>query len=217
MDKAILAVIVEEKIDTNNLIVNINLIKMKRTLVLGVLVGFIACNQKNSNEKANTIDNKKINSLLEKMYSEDGHNDVLLNDTMIFSKDIVVLNMRCDSITQADIRRIARSNHPTDKPLSREGSRVSSLHEGVTDFKINNIKSVNDKTEVTVTLSNKNYPTQKQWIEKIIFTDQNGLKIENIYFNQNMLHTTEPNLKKSLINFIKQIDQQPDNNKKNSQ
>lgn len=74
------------------------------------------------------------------------------------------------------------------------------------DFQINEIKTVNEKTEVTVTLSNKQYPTQKKWNEKIIFIDQNGLKIDNIYFDKDLVKTTEPNLKKSLTSFIKQID-----------
>jgi signal recognition particle subunit SEC65 len=88
-------------------------------------------------------------------------------------EEIVELNRQCDSVTNADVERIAKSNSPTDKPLLREGSRISSFHEGVTDFKIKEIKTINEKTEVTVTLSNKHYPTQKQWDEKIIFIEQN--------------------------------------------
>jgi len=179
---------------------------MKRIVILGVLMSLIACNQKNRTENANNVNEEKINSLLEKMYNEDRNNEYVLNDTIIFSKEIVELNRLCDSITNADVQRIAKSDHPTDKPLLREGSRVSSLYEGVTDFKINEIKSINDKIVVTVSLSNKNYPTQKQWEEKIIFIEQNGLKIENIYFNKDILNTTEPNLKISLVNFIKKID-----------
>jgi hypothetical protein len=54
-------------------------------------------------------------------------------------------------------------------------------------------------------LSNKHYPTQKEWNEKIIFINQNGLKIENIYFNKDIInYQIDPNLKKSLINFIEQ-------------
>jgi hypothetical protein len=57
-------------------------------------------------------------------------------------------------------------------------------------------------------LSNKNYPTQKQWDEKIIFIDQNGLKIENIYFNKDIInYQIDPNLKNALTNFIKLINE----------
>ena len=164
----------------------------------------IACNQKNKTENTNSINKEKINSLLKIMYNADS--EFSLNDTIIFSKEIFELNRLCDSITNADVQRIAKSNNPTDKPLLREGSRVSSLYEGVTDFKINEIKSINEKTEVSVTLSNKNYPTQKPWDEKIIFIDQNGFKIENIYFDKDILKTNEPTLKKTLENFIKQVD-----------
>ena len=164
----------------------------------------IACNQKNKTENTNILNKEKINSLLKIMYNADS--EFSLNDTIIFSKEIVELNRLCDSITNADVQRIAKSNNPTDKPLLREGSRVSSLYEGVTDFKINEIKSINEKTEVSVTLSNKNYPTQKPWDEKIIFIDQNGFKIENIYFDKDILKTNEPTLKKTLENFIKQVD-----------
>jgi signal recognition particle subunit SEC65 len=181
-----------------------NLVEMKKILILCVLMGFMACNQKN---KTNNENKEKIKSTLKKMYYEDRHNKYPLNDTLIFSRKIVELNRLCDSITNVDVERIAKSNHPTDKPVLREGSRISSMYEGVNDFKIKEIKTVNKKIEVTVTLSNKQYPTQKQWDEKIIFIDQNGLKIENIYFNKDILSAIKPNLKKSLMNFINQTDE----------
>jgi hypothetical protein len=179
-------------------------IKMNKIVILGALIIVLACDQKNKAENLNNENQEKIYSLLKKMYYEDGRT-YPLTDTIIFSKEIVELNRQCDSVTNADAERIAKSDHPTDKPLLREGSSVSSLYEGVTDFKINEIKTVNAKTEVTVTLSNKHYPTQKEWNEKIIFINQNGLKIENIYFNKDIInYQIDPNLKKSLINFIEQ-------------
>jgi signal recognition particle subunit SEC65 len=202
-----MAVFVIERMSTNSLLININLIKMNKILILGLLISVLACNQKNKTENPINENEEKINSSLKKMYYEDSHNEYMLNDTSIFSKEIVELNRQCDSITNVDVERIAKSDHPTDKPVLREGSRISSFYEGVTDFKINEIKTINEKTEVTVTLSNKNYPTQKQWNEKIVFIDQNGLKIENIYFSKDIInYQIDPNLKKSLINFITQFD-----------
>lgn len=181
---------------------------MNKIVILGVLMSLMACNQKNNTENAINANEEKINSSLKKMYYEDSRNEYLLNDTIIFSKEIVELNRQCDSVTNAYVERITKSDHPTDKPVLREGSRISSFYEGVTDFKIKEIKTINEKTEVTVTLSNKHYPTQKQWDEKIIFIDQNGLKIENIYFDKDIInYQIDPNLKKSLINFIEQFDQ----------
>lgn len=168
---------------------------MKKVVILVILMSVIACNQKNNTENENNEKEKIINSLLNKMYYAYSHE--ALNDTLIFSKEVVELNNQCDSISIVDAKRIANSNNPTDKPILREGSLVSSLYEGVTDFKINEIKTVNGKTEVTVTLSNKHYPTLEQWNEKIILIAQNGLKIDDIYFDEDMT------LKKSLINFIK--------------
>ena len=170
---------------------------MNKIVILGVLMSVMACNPKNKTENENKENKEKINSSLKKMYYEDSHNDFILNDTTIFSKEIVDLNRQCDSMTNVDIERIAKSNQPTDKPILREGSRISSFYEGVTDFKITDIKTINEKTEVNVTLSNIHYPTQKEWDEKIIFIEQNGLKIENIYFNKDILNLSEPNLKKS--------------------
>jgi signal recognition particle subunit SEC65 len=181
---------------------------MNKIVILGVLMSVLACNQKNKTENATNENKENINSSLKKMYDEDSHNENLLNDPTLFSKEIVELNKQCDSVTNLDVERIAKSNHPKDKPVLREGSRISSLYEGVTDFKINEMKTINEKIEVTVALSSKHYPTQKQWNEKIIFIDQNGLKIDNIYFNKDMLnYQIEPNLKKSLMNFIKQADE----------
>lgn len=186
---------------------------MNKIVILAVLMGVMACNQKNKTENANNVNKDKLKSSLKKMYYEDIYGKYPLNDTLIFSKEIVVLNRQCDSVSEADAERIAKSNHPTDKgDFVREGSRVSSLYEGVTDFKINEIKTIDKKTEVTVTLSNKHYPTQKEWNEKIIFIDDNGLKIENIYFNKNLLSTTKPSLKQSLIYHIKQFEEQSNKN-----
>jgi signal recognition particle subunit SEC65 len=180
---------------------------MKKIVILGILMSVIACNQKNNSENTNNEKEKILNSSLQKMYYGDSHDKYPLNDTLIFSKEIVALNRQCDSVSKVDAQRIANSKHQTDKPFLREGSRVSSLYEGVTDFKINEMKTVNEKIEVTVNLSNKHYPTQKTWNEKIIFIDQNGLKIDNIYFDKDIInYQIDPNLKKSLTNFIKQID-----------
>lgn len=181
---------------------------MNKIVILSLLMSIMACNQKNKTQNASIENKEKINSSLKKMYYEDNQSKFPLNDTIIFSKEIVELNRQCDSVTNVDVERIAKSNHPTDKPFLREGSRISSLYEGVTDFKINEIKTLNEKTEVAVTLSNKHHPGQKQWDEKIIFIDQNGLKIENIYFSKDVYNSTEPNLKQSLINFIKEFEKQ---------
>ena len=90
---------------------------MNKILILGVLISFLACNQKNKTENAINANEEKISVSLKKMYDEDGRNENLLNDTLIFSKEIVELNRQCDSVTNADVERIAKSNSPTDKPL----------------------------------------------------------------------------------------------------
>lgn len=185
---------------------------MKKIIILGIFISIIACNKESTSENQNretvNTDKEKINNSLKKMYNGDIDINAQypLGDTLIFSKGIVALNSQCDSVTDADAERIAKSDSPGDKPLLREGSRVSSLYEGVTDFKIAEIKTVGEKIEVTVTLSNKNYPEQKAWNEKIIFINQNGLKIDNIYFDKDISNPDYLDLREVLIGFIKQID-----------
>lgn len=179
---------------------------MKIIAISVVLMSLVACNQKTKHGHASSLNEEKIDGLLGKMYYEDRHNDFVMHDTAIFSYEIIELNRRCDSVTLADIQRIEKSNHPNEKPLLREGSRVSSFYEGVTDYVIEEIKSVDEKIEITVALSNKNYPAQNHWNEKIIMIEQNGLKIENIYFNKDISNRTEPSLKEYLEGFIHQMD-----------
>ena len=185
---------------------------MKKIIVLGIFISMMACNKKNVSENQNLENNAKsketITASLRKMYDAEFHNQYPLEDTLIFSKEIVKLNSQCDSVTKADTERIAKSNYPLDKPFLREGSRVSALQEGVTDFKITEIKTISDRTEVNVTLSNKNYPELKPWNERVVFINQNGLKIDNIYFklDKEASASNYSTLKKTLVSFIKQAD-----------
>jgi hypothetical protein len=180
---------------------------MNKIVILGILMSVMACNQNIKTENTKKEQKEIIRSLLKQMYYEDVYMESPLDNTLIFTKEVVALNKQCDSVTDADAERIAKSDFPTDKPYMREGSLISSLYEGVTHFYINDIKTVKEQTIVTVTLSNKHYPSQKQWKEKIIFINQNGLKIDNIYFDNDLLDTTKPNLKKSLMIFIKQTNE----------
>jgi hypothetical protein len=178
---------------------------MKKLLTIGFLISLIACNQNKSAEKTNSEkENAKatINAMLSKMYVGDRESKSPLEDTLLFSKEIVALNTKCDSITQLDTKRIAHSNSPSDKPLLREGSAISSLYEGVTDYKINKINDNGKNIEVLVTLSNKFYKDQKPWKERIVFSTEGGLKIDDIYFDQNLANAS------SLKNYLKSFSQQ---------
>ncbi len=75
-------------------------VTMNKIVILGIIMSAIACNRKNE---------ETINSSLEKMYYQDSHDAYPLNDTMIFSKEIVELNRQCDAITNEDIERISKS------------------------------------------------------------------------------------------------------------
>lgn len=178
---------------------------MKKLVTIGFLISLIACNQNKSSEKTDSEkENTKevINAMLSKMYVGDRESKYPLEDTLLFSKEIVALNTKCDSITTLDTKRIANSNSPSDKPLLREGSIISSLYEGVTDYKINKINDKGKQIEVEVTLSNKFYKDQKPWNERIILITEGRLKIDDIYFDQNLAN--ESSLKNKLRTFSQQ-------------
>ena len=176
-----------------------------KTLMILTLGIVISC--KETNTKAFTNDqNLKIETLLQKMYSLDLKGDALLKDSLLFSKEVIALNNKCDSLIKASNEKILNSDQPDSKPIVMEGSKISSLYEGVTDFKILKITNNASKTEVDVLLSNRNYPQQKPWKEKIIFTNNNDFKIDNIFFNKKIYHSdsVDPNLKETLTLFYKQ-------------
>jgi hypothetical protein len=185
---------------------------MRKTTLLIALVILVACN-----EKTPTLTEKQaveltkndgvINKLLRKMYENDVKKDDPLSDASIFSKEIVALNEKCNAVTQKDIDRIAKSNYPTDKPLIREGSSATSLYEGATDFVIEKM-IVNEKTmEIFVALSNKSDENHTmKWKDKLLLIDENGWKVDNIYFDKKLSQpdSKNPNLKENLISFSKQ-------------
>jgi len=184
---------------------NLKVLKMRKLALIGFFVSIIACNQSKSTENSKSEkDNSQeiINTMLNKMYVGDLESKYPLKDTLLFSKEIVELNKKCDSLTILDSERIANSKNPSDKPIQREGSNISSFYEGVTDFKIKEIKENGENIEVLVTLSNKFYKDQKPWNEKIMFITEGGLKIDNIFFDEKV------NIESSLKNNLKRFSQE---------
>jgi hypothetical protein len=182
---------------------------MQTAICISILVFIFSCKETLYNkDPTNEIKTheESITSILTRMYEHDRTKNDLLNDRSLFSEEIVELNEKCNRVTKNDIDRISKSPYPTDKPRLREGSSVTSLYEGATEFEIKQIM-VNDKqTEVTVVVSNKNDNEVFQWEDKVILINEDGLKIDNVYFDKNVYSSSskEPNLKEYLTNFSNQ-------------
>jgi hypothetical protein len=179
---------------------------MQKMLFIGILICFVSC----VNEKAGgKLELRKLPSkdgvevILFNMYAGDREHRNPLANTLLFSKEMVELNRICDSLIKVDIQRIRNSDTPNEKPVLREGSSISSFYEGVTDFEINEIVIKGDDVHVVVTLSNRFYQDQLPWEERIVLIEEDGLKIDDIFFDIN-LTGDEPSLKERVRKFLGQ-------------
>ncbi|MEF9966418.1 MAG: hypothetical protein RR749_09035 [Comamonas sp.] len=108
----------------------------------------------------------------------------------------------------ADIEKIAKSDHPTDKPALLEGSIFTSLYEGFTSYKITSIdispdtSASNLQADVLVTLENTRVSPSIHWTDSVHLRSisNNGWRIENIKFSEK--EGNNQDLQTSLQRFI---------------
>ncbi|MEY8760838.1 hypothetical protein [Chryseobacterium tongliaoense] len=170
-------------------------------LYSGILLLFTGCIKKDNHSE-------EITGKLKTFYATYGKSsDVLYEKTIskdLFSPDLGKVIQKAVAVSKADIEKVKKSNHPTDKPLLLEGSIFTGLYEGFTAYKIRSIEvKENSKplsANVTVDLENNNFPdTRWSDIVQLINVSGEGWRIDNIKFDTINGSGT---LKASLNDFI---------------
>ncbi|MCS3528837.1 hypothetical protein [Chryseobacterium sp. JUb7] len=183
---------------------------MKRLfLCLGISMLLTSCVK---NEKRPENADAEITKKLETLYSTYGKSsDAIYSQPVIkdlFSPDLENTFQEAIDVSKADIDKVKKSTHPTDKPSLMEGSIFTSLYEGYTTYKIKTIdvsestKPIGSHADVTVELENSSVTPKITWTDTVHLINalDSGWKVDNINFSGKT--ATAKDLKTSLQNFI---------------
>lgn len=117
----------------------------------------------------------------------------------LFSADLKNLLQQVLEVTKADQERIAKSEHPTDKPAILEGSIFSSLYEGPTAYTIQSIeiaesvKPLGTQATVHVAMENTSVSPTITWTDSVHLVNafDSGRRVSNISFVPEMAHAAD--------------------------
>lgn len=174
---------------------------------LSIFLLFSSC-KKNETKSKISADNE-ITEKVKMLYTNYGKSSDAIYDRAIpkdlLSPELEKTFQEAINTSKADIEKVKKSDHPTDKPLLMEGSIFTSLYEGYTSYKIKSIdvmestKPLGMAADVTVSLENSNYPNEKdaKWVDTIHLVNilDSGWRIDNVKFNNG-------DLKSNLQSFI---------------
>lgn len=126
----------------------------------------------------------------------------------LFSADLKWLLEQAVKTSKADIERVAKSEHPTDKPALLEGSPFTSLYEGKTSYTIQSINiaesvdPLGTQADVRIDMENTAVSPKITWTESIHMVNayDSGWRVNNIFFAKEIAHT--PDLVTGLKQFI---------------
>lgn len=180
-------------------------------IILSLSLVFTGCMK---NEKSTDLSSSEteIRQKLATLYSTYGKSSDLLYSQAIvkdlFSPALEKNLQRAVDASVADIEKIAKSDHPTDKPALLEGSLFTSLYEGFTSYKITSIdisqstSASHLQADVLVTLENTRVSPSIHWTDSVHLatTSDHGWRIENIKFSEQTGNAKD--LQTSLENFI---------------
>jgi len=174
---------------------------------LGIFLLFVSC--KKNEEKPKTNDEAEITKITAQLYSDYGKSgDALYNkpfDSLLFSPALRQMLGEAIKISKTDIEKVKKSAHPDEKPMLIEGSLFTSLYEGYTSYKIQNVVALNSPTASTATvqvlLENDSVSPKQMWTDTIhlINTSNSGWRIDNVSFDT---IANSKDLKTNLNNFI---------------
>ncbi len=81
------------------------------------------------------------------------------------------------------VLEVKASRYPSDKPKILEGEVFSGLYEGFTAFSVKEVTMLNDTMASSEILFANHYYNEK-WTDSIVLINENGWKIDNVYFNR---------------------------------
>lgn len=155
-------------------------------LYSGIFLLFTGCIKKDNHSE-------EITGKLKTFYASYGKSgDVLYERSIpenLFSPDLGKMLQKAVATSKADIERVKKSDHPTDKPLLLEGSIFTSLYEGYTDYKIRSVDVKENSKPLSanaiVDLENNNFPDTR-WTDTVQLINLSGKdwRINNIKFDR---------------------------------
>ena len=114
-----------------------------------LLVFFSSC--KNNNAE------KEITNTINAVYRKPNVYDQLGADTTLLSKQLSHLVARAKEVEELDLQRVRNSEYPTDKPLLIEGEIFTSVYEGYSSFKLDEMEVENNTAKAVVVFLNEGY------------------------------------------------------------
>ncbi len=115
-------------------------------------------------------------------------------DTTLLSKQLSYLVARAKEVEELDLQRVRNSEYPTDKPLLIEGEIFTSVYEGYSSFKLDEMEVENNTAKAVVTFSNEGY--NLNWSDTLMLINENGWKLDDVRYNKD-----GGSLKKTLKEF----------------
>ncbi|ANF52443.1 hypothetical protein A0O34_18805 [Chryseobacterium glaciei] len=177
---------------------------------LSILLVFTSC--KNKEAKPKTSTDAEITQKVNTLYTTYGKSsDVIYGKPItkdLFSNELEKTFQEAINISKADVEKVKKSDHPTDKPLLMEGSTFTSLYEGFTTYKIKSIdvtestKPVGMMANVTVDFENSQVSPKITWTDTVHLVNaiDSGWKVDNITFSDKQ--AAGKDLKSNLQSFI---------------
>lgn len=164
------------------------IILLVTTLILCYSLINTGCTNNNKNEIEQAV--KKI------FYNNSPYYDSTLT-TNEFSIALFQLVDSSKKITEMDAERIEKSEYPGDKPICIEGEIFTSVYEGHSGYKIQEIKKENNCMRVTLNFADTLY--KLNWCDTLIFVNENGWKLDNVLYCST---NASSNLKENLTEMI---------------
>ncbi|QQT27271.1 hypothetical protein [Sphingobacterium spiritivorum] len=163
---------------------------MKRFLLILSLfaVFLLSCSKKDDSEIRKTITD---------FFSNKVHYGSV--DRQLISSDLASLIDKAIAREDEDAEKVAKSDHPSDKPLMIEGDIFTSLYEGQDTFQIDTIKIKGDSAFVAVQFANSGY--KESWKDEVVLIKKESWKIDNVYFGTDKTLKSTKDVLRELINM----------------
>ncbi|MET3535367.1 hypothetical protein [Chryseobacterium limigenitum] len=177
---------------------------------LSIFLLFTSCIKNEPKPKALEADTE-IAQKVKTLYATYGKSsDVIYNKPIpkdLFSPELEKTFQEAIDASKADIEKVKKSDHPTDKPLLMEGSIFTSLYEGYTTYKIKSVQLMGTKpvgmtADVTIDFENSQVSPKITWSDTVhlVNTLDSGWKVDNITFSEKFGGKND--LKSNLQSFI---------------
>jgi hypothetical protein len=162
---------------------------MNKLLVIPILISVCFSSCKNS------VEVKKITNTINAVYRKPNLYDQLGADTALLTRQLSSLIAKAKEVEALDLQRVRNSEYPTDKPLLIEGEIFTSIYEGYTSLKVEEVEVDDNSARAVVVFNNKDY--NLNWSDTLLLTNENGWKLDDVIYNKN-----GGSLQKTLRDFV---------------